>query len=113
TQEGLLYYRIPHEETNLATWVLNMVNEFRDILGGDFGDNVRQVLAGEVTPKALGIALSADLATVRTINSKVLYIDELDRVAINQTFVDFITAAVDTLPDHMQIAVSSRLLTYN
>lgn len=112
TQEGLLYYRIPHDETNLATWVLNMVNELNDILGGNFGENVRKVLEGEVTPVALGRALSADLSTVRTINSKVLYIDELDRVAINQTFTDFINAVIETLPNNTQIAVSSRLLTY-
>jgi DNA-binding SARP family transcriptional activator len=112
TEEGLLYYRIPHDQTNLSDWLIGLVDGLNDILDG-FGENLQQTLT-ENNPTALGEALAADLGAFQKQSGKetVLYIDELDRVSINNDFVEFCRALVNALPQHTQIALSSRLLTY-
>jgi len=113
TSEGLLYYRIPQDHTNLNDWVSELANELNDVLKG-FGDQVRDVIAGNGSPSELGEALAADLARFRDQNKTpvVLYIDELDRVSLNGDFNDFFSQLVAALPGDVQIALSSRLLTY-
>src|SRR5690606_6601309 len=62
-------------------------------------------------PEALGEALAADLG-VYSSEQVVLFIDEFDRAPLNGDFRKFIKAAVAALPAHVQLAFSSRLLTY-
>ena len=51
-------------------------------------------------------------SATRTRTPVVLYIDELDRVSLNGDFNTFFARLVDALPRNVQIALSSRLLTY-
>lgn len=109
-QTGLLYYRIKDEQTNLSGWLSDLVAELDSVLGG-FGSNLRQALAAGGKPEALGEALAADLGQVN--NGEVaLFIDEFDRAPLNGDFRKFIRAAVAALPSGVQLAFSSRLLTY-
>lgn len=108
-KEGLLYYRIPGEVTSLRDWLRDLVAEFDSVLGG-FGGHLRAQLEGG-EPDVLGEALAADLGDYSR-EPIVLYIDELDRVPLDSPFRKFIAALVNALPDHVQIAFSSRLLTY-
>jgi two-component SAPR family response regulator len=87
----------------------SLVEEFDTVLGG-FGDNVVDVLDSK-SPEDWGAALAADLGAVRD-DDTVLYIDELDRLPLDKKFYQFIAAMVEALPEHVKLAVNSRLLTY-
>lgn len=106
---GFLYYRIPDATTSLYGWISDLVNELNNVVG-DFGDRVRQ-LPPDAAPEQLGEALAADLAAY-PVKPSVLFIDELDRFQQEDTFDRFITALVKVISPDTQIAVSSRLLTY-
>ena len=108
-KEGLLYYRIPAEFTSLNEWLKGLVEEFDEVLGG-FGSHLREEFAANA-PDVLGEALAADLAAYSN-EPIVLFIDELDRVPLDNNFRKFIQALIAGLPDHIQVAFSSRLLTY-
>ena len=108
-KEGLLYYRIPAEVTSLNEWLQGLIAEFDDVLGG-FGAHLRDALAAN-EPDVLGEALAADLAAYSD-EPIVLFIDELDRVPLDIHFRKFIQALIAALPNHVQVAFSSRLLTY-
>ncbi len=108
-KEGLLYYRIPAEVTSLNDWLKGLVEEFDEVLGG-FGSHVRAEL-GRNEADVLGEALAADLAQYSQ-EPIVLFIDELDRVPLDNNFRRFIQALIAELPNHVQVAFSSRLLTY-
>src|SRR5215216_1576073 len=108
-KEGLLYYRISDEQVSLNDWLSGLVEEFQSVLN-NFGDNLQQALK-EGKPANIGEALAHDLGSYSS-NPLILFIDELDRVAIDADFNQFIRALVAALPDHVQIAFSSRLLTY-
>lgn len=108
-RDGLLYYRIPHEQSNLADWLNGLVTELNAVLG-KFGKNVQQALP-KGSPTALGEALAADLKAFSK-QPLVLYIDELDRLALDAAFTEFAAALVKALPAAAQLAVSSRMLTY-
>ncbi|MBK8023234.1 MAG: hypothetical protein IPK19_17855 [Chloroflexi bacterium] len=60
----------------------------------------------------MGEALAADLAAYSK-ESVVLYIDEIDKIPLDDAFIQFVEALVEKLPENVQLAVSSRLLTYN
>ncbi len=109
-QDGLLYYRIGDEQISLRTWLGGLVTEFKSVLG-NFGNNVQQALK-EGKPSLLGEALAADLADYGGGEPLILFIDELDRVAMDSDFNQFMRALVAALSDDVQIAFSSRLLTY-
>ncbi|MBC8100950.1 MAG: hypothetical protein H7Y11_16030 [Armatimonadetes bacterium] len=109
-KDGLLYYRIPTDETKLADWLDGMVKELDSVLGG-FGAHTKGLLPSG-TPTQLGEALAADLGAYRTGEPITLYIDELDRVPFDEDFTKFIRAVVDTLPAKVQIAISSRVLNH-
>ena len=109
TQEGLLYYRIPGQQESLRAFLKSLVEEFDTVLGG-FGENVMGVMDSK-SPEDWGAALAADLGAVRD-DDTVLYIDELDRLPLDKKFYQFITAMVEALPEHVKLAVNSRLLTY-
>ncbi len=109
-QEGLLYYRISDDQIALNAWLSGLLSEFKPVLG-NFGDNLQQALK-EGKPVALGQALAADLETYSDGEPLILFIDELDRVAMDADFNQFMRALVAALPQHVQLAFSSRLLMY-
>jgi two-component SAPR family response regulator len=108
-KEGLLYYRIPAEQNNIAAWLRGMIAEFEHVLG-KFGSRLRDMLDTQ-DPALLGKALAADLALLK-LDPITLYIDELDRIPMDDAFNTFIIALVKALPEKVQVAFSSRLLMY-
>ncbi len=108
-KEGLLYYRIPTEVSTLTGWLEDLCREFNAVLGG-FGSRLRAVLPDGQSAE-LAEALAADLAAYSS-ESIVLFIDEVDRMPLDNGFRKFMNALVPALPENVQIAVSSRLLTH-
>lgn len=108
-QDGLLYYRIGDDQVSLHDWLSGLLEEFQAVLGG-FGHQLEQALTTG-KPAAIGEALAADLGAYGD-EPLILFIDELDRVAMDADFNQFIRALVGALPSDVQIAFSSRLLTY-
>ncbi|HEX2906757.1 MAG TPA: bacterial transcriptional activator domain-containing protein [Phototrophicaceae bacterium] len=106
---GLLYYRIADGQDTLSSWMTAMVDEFNEVLGG-FGQHVRQALTTD-NPAALGEALAADLAAYQQGNLAV-FLDEFDRIPVDGDLFKFAQALIASLPQGIQIAISSRLLTY-
>lgn len=110
-KEGLLYYRVPHDHTTLADWLADLTAELDQYLNG-FGGNLRQALQTN-DPGRLGEALAADLAGyARGRGRIILFIDELDRVNLNEEFDAFVGALVNALSDQTQLVFSSRLLNH-
>ncbi len=91
-REGLLYYRINDDQVSLNAWVGGMMEEFQSVLN-NFGNNLQQALQ-EGKPAQIGEALAADLGHYSS-EPLILFIDELDRVAIDSDFNQFIRALVD------------------
>ncbi len=112
SQSGLLYYRVNtvNENTQILDVVAHLVDEISTVVG-TFGKKTRTALK-KGNPAAVGEALGADLAAYSK-EPLVLYVDEFDKVALNDQFEKFINAFVSAMPENAQIAVSSRLLTYN
>jgi two-component SAPR family response regulator len=107
--EGLLYHRIPENMDGLNQWVHGLLNEIQHVIPS-FGGQLASALENG-SASAIGEALAHDLAQIDS-DRVVLFIDELDRVPQNDELNDFITALIDNLSDNAQLAVNSRLLTY-
>jgi two-component SAPR family response regulator len=107
---SLLYYRIEDGQTTLSSWLASMAEAYNQTLNG-FGANLRNALDSNASPAVWGEALAADLGAYSN-NELALYIDELDRVPFDSAFNKFMRALVAALPAHVQVAISSRLLTY-
>ncbi|MCU0495852.1 MAG: bacterial transcriptional activator domain-containing protein [Anaerolineae bacterium] len=108
--EGFLYYRVREDETNLVDAVAGIVSELEAALGG-FGAETRKILQ-QASASDLGEAFAKDLATFsQGKESAVLYIDELDRIPADDNFQKFVRAIVAYLPENVQLAFSSRILT--
>jgi two-component SAPR family response regulator len=108
-KDGLLYYRISSEETTLTAWLTNMAREFDDVLE-KFGSRLREALPSN-DPVLLGKSLAADLALLKK-DPITLFIDELDRLNMDEDFDKFIVSLVKSLPAKVQLAFSSRMLNY-
>lgn len=106
---GLLYYRISDGQESLADWLAAMADEFGQTLDG-FGQHLRAALELG-NPAAMGEALAEDLGAYRS-SQTVLFIDEFDRLPFDGDLHHFARALVGSLPKHVQVAISSRLLTY-
>ncbi len=109
-KDGLLYYRIPHDAQSVTQWVGDLVEEFDNVLGG-FGQHTREALAQHNDPIAVGRALASDLCAYSAKNT-VLFLDDLDRVQQDEVFARFVRALISGLDGKTQLAVSSRLLSY-
>ncbi len=109
--KGLLYHRITGSHELMETWLGEMVDELGSVVDG-FGENLRQGLAAKASPEQLGEAFAADLAAVKQDEPLALFIDEFDRAPLNGPFRAFIRAAVQALEPGIQLAFSSRRLTY-
>lgn len=113
-QEGLLYYRVKTDPppSSLAEIASDLVEQISQVVGS-FGKKTRAVLKKvNLNPAALGEALAADLGAYSA-EPVVLYIDEIDKIPLDEPFIQFIESLVGSLPENVQLAVSSRLLTYN
>ena len=108
--EGLLYFRLPERAGSLVNWMRLLVDEIRRVEAG-FGQSLDQILDNEA-PSDIGEALAADLAGLER-ERVVLYLDELDRIPQDEDFRQFMNAAIANLPDKAQLAINSRLLTYD
>lgn len=109
-QEGLIYYRIPENTDNLVTWVQGLLSEVQYVIPA-FGKKLASAISSG-NPTEMGKALAADMGKLG-IDRSVLYIDELDRVEQDDEFIAFMASLVSNLPDNCQLAVNSRLLTYD
>lgn len=108
--DGLLYYRVPDGGGTTATWVRGLMESIQQSSAG-FGGRLSAALeAGE--PAEIGQALAADLAQLNG-DRVILYLDELDRVPHDCAFQQFIAGLIENLTDGSQLAVNSRLLTYD
>ena len=107
--EGLLYYRIPEGGNDVTSWVSGLLDDFQ-LSSPEFGGQLEAALQGGKEAD-IGEALAADLAQLNG-DRVILYLDELDRVSQNGGFRQFITALVENLTGETQLAVNSRLLTY-
>lgn len=108
-KEGLLYYRLRTDNISLEDWLADLIGEFSNVIPS-FGKRLQPAIAqGE--PEEIGRAFAADLTGIKD-QRLILFIDEFDRLATNDRTSRFITAWVDALPDNVQIALSSRMMTY-
>jgi two-component SAPR family response regulator len=105
----VLYYRTSAEQATLLNWLQGMVDEFSNV-NANFGKNLLKVIE-QNDPQALAKALAADLAK-HSKDPIVVYIDEFDKLAFDDTMAIFMRELMANLPSNVQIAVSSRLLTH-
>ncbi len=111
TSRDFLYYRIEEDHSQLEMWLGELVRGLDETLEG-FGDNLKAALElRRPEPDELGEAFAADLKALSK-KPYALFIDELDRVPLDQDFKNFIRAVVDNIPKSVQLVFSSRLLTY-
>ena len=108
--DGLFYYRVPDSSGATATWVRGLMESIQQSTGG-FGGRLSAALK-EGDPADIGQALAADLAKLNG-DRVILYLDELDRVPHDDAFQQFIAGLIENLTDRSQLAVNSRLLTYD
>lgn len=111
TDEGLLYYRIPDQAQELSDWLKGLYEEMNTVLP-NFGQTLRGALQDNASPQDLARALAVDLGDVRN-DQIIFYLDEIDRIPHDDIFRDFVFTLVDSLPQHVQLVVNSRLLTYH
>jgi two-component SAPR family response regulator len=107
---GLLYYRLASQTIALHDWVQGCVDEFERTVGR-FGANTRKLLH-KARAHDLGVSLAHDLGEYAQGKPTVLYLDEVDQAQTDSDFFDFISGLVETLSENVQIAISSRFLTY-
>jgi len=110
-QDGLLYYRVigQAQPVTIQEVAADMIDQISRVVG-TFGKKTRAALKKN-NPTQIGEALAADLGA-HAKSPVVLYIDEVDKIDLDDAFTRFIEAFVGALPQHVQLAVSSRLLTY-
>lgn len=108
-RDGLLYYRVTQDSTNLVDWIEALVNEFKGILGKKFGSETTAALKDR-KPAQIGEALAADIGKLGT-DPIILYLDDVDRVTYEEEFAQWATAFVNSLPSHVQLVVSARVLS--
>lgn len=108
-RDGLLYYRVTQDSSNLVDWIESLLTEFRGILGKKFGSATASALKDR-NPAQIGEALAADLGKISS-DPLILYLDDVDRVTYEDEFSQWATAFVKALPAHVQLVVSARVLS--
>ncbi len=109
-QDGLLYYRIPHDAQAVIQWVSGLIDELDNMIGG-FGAHARALL-DQPDVAMLGEALARDLCDYPAEHT-VLFLDDLDRVVQDNRFAQFVQRLVNGLNGQTQLVVNSRLLAYD
>jgi two-component SAPR family response regulator len=105
----VLYHRVSSEQMPLKSWLQSVVYEFSSLNTGIGKQLTKAIDGGDA--KALAKAFVADL-TKHSKEPFVFYIDEFDRIPFDETMNVFMREVLDQLPEHIQIAISSRLLTH-
>ena len=108
--QGLLYYRLPEHTSGMADWLSGLIEEMRVVSPG-FGQALEDALTDGAAMES-GAALAADLGALDQ-ERVVLYLDELDRTPQDEEFRQFMNALIARLPSNAQLAINSRLLTYD
>lgn len=108
-KDGLLYYRVPDRRDNLRDWLRGLVEALSSVVDG-FGHNLAATI-DEGAPEDMARAFAADVRGVKK-ERVLVFFDELDRVPQDSNFRRFVQTLIAELPDNAQIAVNSRLLTY-
>lgn len=108
--KGLLYYRISDGQVTIKEWLSAMAAEFDQLLGGFSRELPRALETNK--PSAMGEALAADLGRYHQNSETVLFLDEFDRIPVDTDLFQFAQSLIQHLPAHTQVAISSRLLTY-
>jgi two-component SAPR family response regulator len=93
----------------LKSWLQSVVDEFSSLNTGIGKQLAKAIDGGDA--KALAKAFVADL-TKHSKEPFVFYIDEFDRIPFDETMNVFVREVLDQLPEHIQLAISSRLLTH-
>lgn len=108
--DGLYYYRVPDGGGSAWAWVRGLMQSIQRNSEG-FGGRLSAAL-DEGRSAEIGRALAADLADLDG-DRVILYLDELDRVPHDDAFQQFISGLIENLASGSQLAVNSRLLTYD
>lgn len=109
-QAGLLYYRISETQETLGSWLAGMAAELEASLKG-FGSKLKKT-APSGKPDKLGEALAADLNAQSGGKPMTLFVDEFDRIPLDTDLKKFVAALVSNLEPDVQLAISSRHLTF-
>lgn len=108
--DGLLYHRVSSSPKMLREWLGSMVDEFTSVLG-NFGSQVNDNL-NDARPAELALMLIADILAASGDKPVILFIDELDNITPDADFHTFVRAFVEAMPESIQLAISSRMLTH-
>jgi two-component SAPR family response regulator len=108
-QEGLLYFDINRDVGSIGELAQLIVDEMRFALHG-FGKQLKAVIASGDVEK-IGKALALDLNEIAQ-EPVILFIDGLDRIHALPDLDVLLRTVVQHLNDNVQIAFSSRVLTY-
>lgn len=105
--EGLLYYRARGENISLVDWLRDLAAEFRHVFPS-FGEKLLEACEGG-SAAAMGHALADEIMRTSS-DPLIMFIDDFDRIAVNGQFNEFLQALTDSLPEHVQIALSSSMV---
>jgi DNA-binding SARP family transcriptional activator len=107
----LVFHSVPETASDLYSWFRDLIADLEQGYTG-FGTASRAVIAsGAMAITDLAVALIEDLKQLAS-HTILFYLDELDRLEPTPDFRAFFTAVTDKLPDQIQLAISSRMLTY-
>lgn len=110
--EGLLYSRMPDEETTLAVWLATLSLEIQAILP-EFGQSLTYLLnTGSNDAARLGAAFGADLNRIAS-EPLLLFIDDFDPRSWAEQSRHFLSALIGALDDNVKIILSSRMQSYH
>lgn len=110
--EGLLYSRMPDEETTLTKWLAKLMMEIRTIMP-EFGESLSALMsAGDYDAAELGAAFGADLNRIAT-EPLLLFIDEFDPRSWAEQSRQFLNGLISVAGDHVKLILSSRMQSYS
>lgn len=102
--DDFLYYRIKSEQTSIPDLLSGLIDE----IGNGFGNKIlRELKSANI--KKLAIALADDLKQFSS--GATLYLDEVDRLALNDDYRLFFTTLADNLSEQNRLFINSRELT--
>lgn len=106
SDQPLLYFRLSQDNMSLQEFLNALLEHWHDDTL-PLGDNTRQALQSNDSSQ-WAQALAKDLATMP---QAMLYLDELDRLELNDDFRNFFTVLVKNLSERNKLVVDARILT--
>lgn len=106
---AVIYHRVPHNFASVTDWFERLYDE----LIAQYPDAGTRTAGTMKSGEPLEEQIAAFIADINEIDSTriALYLDEVDRIAVDSDFHRFFITLVNSLPDHMQLVVCSRMLT--